>query len=84
MQTSGREDRNESWCRFGASLGQAESMELVIMYQSTEIEQLKRPELKGKMNEVIKSGRKGVALKLRLKEADFELLGGSISTTSTT
>lgn len=54
------------------------------MYQSTEIEQLKRPELKGTMNEVIKSGRKGVALKLRLKEADFELLGGSISTPSTT
>ncbi|KAG0627972.1 hypothetical protein M758_2G240900 [Ceratodon purpureus] len=49
------------------------------MCQSTGTEQLKSPELKGTMSEVIKSGRKGVALKFLLKRLGFGL-EASIST----
>lgn len=81
MQTSGRELRNES-CRLCTSFEQAEGKE-VIMYQSTETEQLKRPQLNGTMSEVMKSERKGEDLRLPLKRLNFDLiskLGGSIST----
>lgn len=82
MQTSGREVRNES-CRLRSSFGQVESMELVIIYQSTETEQLKSPELKGTMSEVMKLAGKAVDLRFVLNRLNFDLkskLEGSIST----
>lgn len=48
----GRAGRNA----FCVSLGELEIMGLVIMYQSTETEQLNRPELKGTISDVIKPG----------------------------
>lgn len=77
MQTSGRKGRNES-CRLWVSLGEAKSIELVIMHQSAETEQLKSPELKGTTSTVIQSRSKGRALKFLLRRPSLEL-GGSIS-----
>ena len=80
MQTSGRAERNPS-CRRCTSLGQAAGME-VIMYQSTDTEQLNRPQLRGTISVVMKSGRREDR-RLLLKTPSFDWRAGSISKTQT-
>lgn len=81
MQTSGRAERNPS-CRRCTSLGKAPGRE-VIMYQSTDTEQLNRPQLRGTMSVIMKSGRREDR-RLLLKTPSFDWRAGSISKHKTT